>query len=889
MDTERIILVDSYTVKPGNYTAGNQPPPNTKMKRLFRLTKSFFNRAFIQVVVAGLSLLFFIYFVRNEHLDGTRIKVLLTSANAIWVIVGIAITGLYLMLQAALYVYSFKSIGISISLKRALRLFLKRNFVSTFLPAGTFTSLAFFNDELDQYALQKIQIRYGSFLFALASMISVVLIAIPVMAVLLFRHQARSIEVYGMLSLTAIIGLIVYTGYSLAKQKGIAFRYIHKLNPEFVLRISELSSQDFRLPVFIKACLVSLAIELAGVAHLYIALAALGLSPSLEASLIGYVIMIIILSISPFLRGLGAIEVSVTYVLTLYGYSPLQAASVTVLFRLFEFWLPFFVSAGIFLVRQGNLLLRVFPAFFLMVLGVVSMVSALTPAIPERLKLLNDFIPFSITRFSNIAVLLMGLIMIITAAFLLTGARNAWRTALVISLFSLLGHLTKAFDYEEASLALVTSFILWYTRKAYFVRYDVSFQLRAAEKMLILVSALFIYAVVGFYLLRVQHLGFDFTGIQSVQSALKAILFMTDDLTPQTRAGEYFLYSIQISASLVLVYGLFSIYRSSKTSTLSPADRDDALSILERSGHSSMDYFKVYPDKQLFFNESKDSFLAFSESKHYAVVMEDPVAPGAGKAFQLIQDFEDYCSRYGLRTFYYRVPEESLPAYQSLKKKSLLLGQEAIVDLNTFSTEGSRKRAIRNAIHKIEDAGYRFNAYHEPLKDGLIQQLKSVSDDWLHHGGHEEAGFSQGVFNAAELKKCTVLTVENKESRILAFLNIIPSYKTGEGTYDLVRQSSDAPNGALDYLIVKMIEFFKDNDYKTLNMGLAPMAGMQGDNLNEQALQFYRDHFKQASRFRGLFDHKNKFEPRWENRYLVYDQVYDLIRFPQVLNAVSKT
>jgi phosphatidylglycerol lysyltransferase len=857
------------------------------MKRLFRLTKSFFNRAFIQVVAAGLSLVFFIYVVRNEHLDSGRIRSLLSSADTVWVIGGIVVTALYLILQALLYVYSFQSIGVSISLGRALKLFLKRNFVSTFLPAGAFTSLAFFDDELDPYSLQKVQIRYGSFLFALASMISVVIIAIPVMGILLFRHEARSVEIYGILFLASVIGLIVYVGDRLAKQKGMVFRYVRTLSPGVVLRISELSRQDFRLPVFIKACLLSLVIELAGVAHLYITLAALGLTPSLEAPLLGYVIMIIILSISPFLRGIGAIEVSVTYVLTLYGYAPLPAASVTILFRFFEFWLPFFLSAILFLVRKGNLLLRVFPAFFIMVLGAVNIVSALTPAIPERLRLLNDFIPFSITEFSNIAVLLMGLIMIITAAFLLTGARNAWRTALIISLFSLLGHLTKAFDYEEASLALVTSCILWYTRKAYFVKYDITFQLRAAEKILILISALFVYAVAGFYLLRVRHLGFDFTMLESVRAAFKAVLFLTDNLTPHTRTGEYFLYSIQAGSALVLLYGLFSIYQSSKTTTLSPADRHNALSILEHSGHSSMDYFKVYPDKQLFFNEPKDSFLSFSESKHYAVVMEDPVAPCREKGFQLILDFEDYCSRHGLRTFYYRVPEESLSLYQCLKKKSLLLGQEAIVDLETFSTGGSHKKALRHAVRKIEDAGYRFNAYHEPLKDGLLQQLKSVSDDWLHHDGHGEAGFSQGVFNAAELKKCTVLTVENKESRILAFLNIIPSYKAGEATYDLVRQSGDAPNGALDYLIMKMIEFFKDNGYKTLNMGLVPMAGMHGSNLNEQVLQFYRDHFRQASRFKGLFDHKNKFEPRWENRYLIYDEVYDLIRFPGVLRAVS--
>jgi phosphatidylglycerol lysyltransferase len=423
------------------------------------------------------------------------------------------------------------------------------------------------------------------------------------------------------------------------------------------------------------------------------------------------------------------------------------------------------------------------------------------------------------------------------------------------------------------------------------VRYDVAFQLKAAEKILILIGALLIYAVAGFYLLKVQHLAFDFTWGESFEAAIKTVFFMTDHLTPQTKVGQYFLYSIQIGSALVIAYGIFSVYRMASRPASSPeraAEREQAVTLLQRYGHSSMDHFKVYPDKQLFFSGSKDSFLAYSESKHYSVVLENPVTPDRNATHGLITDFEDYCTSHGLRTFYYRVPEEDLPLYHSLKKKSIGLGQEAILDLTTFSLSGSGKHALRNAVHKIERGGYHFNAYHEPLKDSLVQQLKSVSDEWLTHAGHSEAGFSQGIFDASELKKSTVLTIENQESKILAFLNIIPSYKTGEATYDLVRYSKDAPNGVLDFLMVKMIGFFKDNDYKTLNMGLAPMAGTQSDNLNAQVLQFYRDHFKQASRFKGLFEYKNKFEPRWENRYLIYDQLYDLIRFPQVLKAVSR-
>jgi phosphatidylglycerol lysyltransferase len=616
---------------------------------------------------------------------------------------------------------------------------------------------------------------------------------------------------------------------------------------------------------------------------------ALGAGPSWEAAFIGYVVMVILLSISPFLRGLGAIEVSVTYILTLYGKPALLASAITVLFRLFEFWIPFFVGAAAVLFRKGNLLLRVFPALLLMLLGAANVISALTPAIPERLHALVDFIPIYVTEVSNIAVLMLGIIMLISSAFLLTGARNAWKTALIISALSLVGNLTKAIDYEEALLAMITIGILLYTRKAYFVKHDIEFQLKTVEKIFVAIIALFIYAIAGYYLLNTNHLGFNTTLSDSFRYAVKSIFFITNDLLPLTSMIKYFILSVQVGSAATIVYAVYALLRPFRFEQEEHQDVDEAKYLTTRYGESSLDYFKTYPDKQLFFSEEKNAFLSYSESRQYAMVLESPVADTQETAFRLIQNFEEYCAERGLRTFYYRVSEGDLEFYRSLKKKSILLGQEAILDLETFSLDGSEKKSLRNAIRKIEQSDLRLHGYHEPLKSGLIQRLKSVSDDWLQQEGHEEAAFSQGIFLEEELKKCTVLTIEDAGERMLAFANLVPSYKPGEATYDLIRHSSDAPNGTLDYLMVKIIEYFRDNNYKTLNLGLAPLAGTnEKQSLNEQAIRIYRDYFRMAARFKGLYEYKNKFSPRWENRFLIYDQLYDLVRFPRILDDVSK-
>ena len=71
---------------------------------------------------------------------------------------------------------------------------------------------------------------------------------------------------------------------------------------------------------------------------------------------------------------------------------------------------------------------------------------------------------------SNLLVLFVGLLLLITSAFLFRGLRNAWVIAIFLSIFSLAGHLTKALDYEEACFAAINIMILIITASQYRIR-----------------------------------------------------------------------------------------------------------------------------------------------------------------------------------------------------------------------------------------------------------------------------------------------------------------------------------------------------------------------------------------------------------------------------------
>ena len=172
------------------------------------------------------------------------------------------------------------------------------------------------------------------------------------------------------------------------------------------------------------------------------------MAPGVKASLFyampGYLASIFSVFVSPFMRGLGAVELSMSFLLTKLGYTGVEALAITLIYRVFEFWLPMFSGAVSFLLKINKLLMRIIPAFLIFTLGIVNIISAITPALPERVQRLEDFIPLDAISTSNYFVFIAGLFLLLTAVFMLRGLRNFWWIALVMSALTCVGHLTKA-------------------------------------------------------------------------------------------------------------------------------------------------------------------------------------------------------------------------------------------------------------------------------------------------------------------------------------------------------------------------------------------------------------------------------------------------------------
>ena len=843
-----------------------------------------------QFLFTALFIVLAAWFIFHQKHELLKVRNILSEANRNWVIAGLGLVIFYIFIQGVMYVTSFASINTRLRLWDAIILFLKRNFISVFLPAGAVSSLAFFTKEIEKKGITRTQIYFASSIYAFVGILSVVIVAIPAF---LFVVSGGSIAMgrwYALGGVVVILLFFVFVYYSLLR-KWKLYSLILKIYPKADLFIEDMKNNRINRTQFVYTVLISILIEFVGIAHVYISMIALNLPPSLSTAIIAYIIVVIFLIISPFLRGLGAIEVSMTYVLIHSGFSSVDAIAITLLFRFFEFWLPLFTGIVSFLLKVDKLIMRIFPAVLIFALGIVNIISVLTPALPDRLRLLKDYLLVGFVSFSNSFVFIAGLFLLVTAAFMLRGLRTAWWFAIGLTVLSVFGHITKGIDYEESTIALLILGSLIATRKEYHIKTNPRLGTVGLQTAMLSMAAVLLYGVVGFYFLDKKHFQIDFNIVQSFWYTIQNFFLIgSNDLIPRDAFARDFIYLIKISGFASISFLVYSLVRP-YVFRVTPTDVEigRAKTLTRQFGNSSLDFFKTYSDKFIFAPPEINAYISYRVSRNFAVVLENPVAENRDEMKKCIVSFSEYSYENGLKDIYYRVPKESLPVYFELSRKSLFLGQEGVVDLDSFSLEGGEKKSIRNALNKIKEQGYTTHVNTPPLRDGLIQKLKAVSDEWLKLTDRDEIIFSQGMFVEKEIKEQTVITIENSEEKIIAFLNIVPDYVKNEGTYDLLRKTADAPNGIMDYILVELFKHFKDTGVKYINLGFAPMSGLDDPhNFTEKSMKFAYDKIRSFSHYKGQRDYKEKFNPQWNDKFLIYTNDYDLLQVPGVLAKVIK-
>jgi phosphatidylglycerol lysyltransferase len=308
------------------------------------------------------------------------------------------------------------------------------------------------------------------------------------------------------------------------------------------------------------------------------------------------------------------------------------------------------------------------------------------------------------------------------------------------------------------------------------------------------------------------------------------------------------------------------------------AERQRSRQIIQQYGQTSLARLALLNDKIYYFSPTGQSVIAYVAKGRAAIALGDPIGPAADRQ-ETIVTFSEFCDRNDWFPVFYEVLPDNLPLYDALGFQRVQIGEDAIVDLNTFSLKGKANQNLRTACNRLTKTGHTVQVYKPPISDELIQQIKPVSDEWLRAKQGSEKQFSIGWFDRDYLRECFIGVVYDAGGRIVAFANLLSDYNQPEVTVDLMRHRQQIEKGTMDFLFVSLLQYFQKFNYERFSFSLSPLAGVgrtpEAQRI-EKGLNYFFEHFNQFYNFKGVHQFKEKFQPRWEPRYLIYPKLRHL-------------
>jgi lysylphosphatidylglycerol synthetase-like protein (DUF2156 family) len=335
------------------------------------------------------------------------------------------------------------------------------------------------------------------------------------------------------------------------------------------------------------------------------------------------------------------------------------------------------------------------------------------------------------------------------------------------------------------------------------------------------------------------------------------------------------LLAVGIGIALSVGWLAFRPAVTARTTSFRPLSRERARFLVERYGTDSLSYFALRSDKEWFGH--RDSLVAYRVHNGIALVSPDPVGPVSQRA-DAWTAFREFADDHGWAVAVMAAGGDWLPVYGASGMHDLYIGDEAVVDVRTFSLDGKQNKSLRQSVGRVEKAGYRVEfvdpAHLEPALEAKLRELMTES-----RRGDVERGFSMTlgrVFEADDEGLLLAVALDG-DDRPAGFCQYVPARAIRGWSLDLMRRSEapGVPNGITEFIVAKTIDRLKADGSVGLALNFATfravLASEAGDRLVQRAQKWILERVGDSMQIESLWTFNEKFTPEWHPRYAAYD------------------
>ncbi|HLX32631.1 MAG TPA: phosphatidylglycerol lysyltransferase domain-containing protein [Gaiellaceae bacterium] len=477
--------------------------------------------------------------------------------------------------------------------------------------------------------------------------------------------------------------------------------------------------------------------------------------------------------------------------------------------------------------------------------GVIGIVSALTPEMADRVKIVRGVLPPGWPEAARVLTVAFAIGLIWLSRSLAKRRHRAWQLAVIVVVASAVAHLAKGLDFEEAIISLAFLAALLHWRK----RFDIPGDPASVRPLLGLGAAL--------------------AGVTAIAIALEVRGY---ELPHRAGIG---LTGLGLLLGFAALYLWLRPFGQAVAQTV--GERRVARALVETYGSDSLSFFALRRDKSYLFSATRRAFLAYRVVAGTALVSGDPVGDEA-EIDALLAELWRIARAHGWRIAVVGASEHHLPRYRALGLKPVPLGEEAVLRPAEFSLEGRAIRKVRQSVTRLEKAGYSFRVVAaDDVSPEIEEELADVSAEW--RGDQPERGFSMSI-DDLHVPGTVLAIAADENGRVGGFLHLAPSPAGGGWSLSSMRRRPHSPNGLTEFLIVATIAWAKDVGASELSLNFCAFTDVLSP---ERATSWWKrlvrrvlllaDNVFQLER---LYSFNRKFFPEWRRRYICVERFSDL-------------
>ena len=517
--------------------------------------------------------------------------------------------------------------------------------------------------------------------------------------------------------------------------------------------------------------------------------------------------------------------------------------------------------------------------------GAFNVVTSLLPPRDARMAALAEFLPTAGILSARAATAVAGLLLIYLGAGLRRGKRRAWQVAVVLTGAVVLLHLVKGLDYDASAGSAALLVLLIAVRGRFQALADPRNPWRAAFALLGFAAAGFLLGFVEIAVRMNRLDGHPPWSSWAVESGL-GLLGITGPLrfvhpvgaeAVSLTTGAFGLLAVTMAVVLLLRPG-------TRLPERTDADERTLRELLRRYGSGdSLGYFALRVDKSLIWAPSGRSAIAYRVIHGVSLASGDPI--GAESTWpDVIGAWLADCALHGWTPAVLGCGNAGGKAYRKHGLDVVELGDEAVVEVAAFSLQGRPMRGVRQAVARIQRAGYVCQvARQRDLTPAELADAIGAAEAF--RDGAVERGFSMALSRLGDPRDgdCLFVICRDAAGLIRGLLQFVPWGSDGL-SLDLMRGDRTAGNGLTEFMVVSAVEAAPGLGVRRMSLNFAVLRSVfaRAEELGAgPVLRLWHRLLRAASglwQIESLYRANAKYLPTWQPRYLCFPTARDLPR-----------